>query len=132
MQVVLNLKQCEGLVQHAHEELGILMSNIHIFCYTRNIGGKVCKYMFNNLFHGAWCVIKFEHHLMHLHLIGYYPCQLLVVKKPPFYTYVFNYIQFKNIIEKNKCSCKVFFTARKCFSQLQTKKVDKYKLKMTF
>jgi hypothetical protein len=40
--------------------------------------------------------------------------------------------QLQNIIERNKCNCRVLFATRKCFFQLQTKKVDKYKSKMTF
>ncbi len=40
--------------------------------------------------------------------------------------------QLKNMVEKNKCSCKIFFAIGKCFFQIQTKKVDKYNLKMTF
>ncbi len=44
----------------------------HIVCFRHNIGDKGCNYRFNNVFHGVWCVTKFGHHLIHLHLIYNY------------------------------------------------------------
>jgi hypothetical protein len=40
----------------------------HIVFSKHNIGGKGCSYKCNNLFLGVWCVTKFMHILMHLHL----------------------------------------------------------------
>jgi hypothetical protein len=33
--------------------------------FKNNIGRKACNWRFDNLFHNAWCVIKFVHHLMY-------------------------------------------------------------------
>jgi hypothetical protein len=51
--------------------------------------------------------------------------QMHPVENPPFETMF-------NIVENDKNSFKVFFATKKYFSQLQTKKVNKYKLTMTF
>jgi hypothetical protein len=47
----------------------------HTICSRHNIGGKECNCKFRNLFVSLWCVIKFEHLLMHLHFT-YNPYQL--------------------------------------------------------
>ncbi len=53
------------------------------------------------------------------------------VENPPFCNYIFNYCLIINIVENFKNSCKLFFAIGKCFSQLQTSKVDKYKSKVS-
>jgi hypothetical protein len=46
----------------------ILGFDAHIVCFRHNIGGEGCNCKFNNLFFDVWCVTKFVHHLMHLHI----------------------------------------------------------------
>jgi hypothetical protein len=53
----------------------ILGSNIHIICPKHSTSGDGCICKFNNLFLGVWCVTKFRHLSMHLHL-SYNPYQL--------------------------------------------------------
>jgi hypothetical protein len=53
------------------------------------------------------------------------------VENPPFCNYIFNYCLITNIVENLKNNCKLFFAIGKCFSQLQTTKVDKYKSKVS-
>ncbi len=47
----------------------ILACNDPIVCFRHNIHDGGCNYMFNNVFHGVWCVIEFRYHSMHLHFI---------------------------------------------------------------
>jgi hypothetical protein len=54
-----------------------------------------------------------------------------LVENPPFCNCIFNYCSTTNIIENDKNNYKLFFATRKCFSQLQTSKVDKYKSKVS-
>jgi hypothetical protein len=54
-----------------------------------------------------------------------------LVENPPFCNCIFNYCSITNIVENDKNSCKLFFATGKCFSQLQTSKVDKYKSRMS-
>jgi hypothetical protein len=56
---------------------------------------------------------------------------LFTSENPPFCNYSFNYCSTTNIVENYKNSCKLFFAIGKCFSQLQTSKVDKYKSKVS-
>jgi len=38
-----------------------------------NVDREACNWRFNNLFHGAWCVIRFMHHVMHpFHIYNFY------------------------------------------------------------
>jgi len=53
----------------------ILGSNGHIIYSRHNTSGEGCNCKFNNLFLGVWCVTKFEHFSMHIHLT-YNPYQL--------------------------------------------------------
>jgi hypothetical protein len=55
-----------------------------------------------------------------------------LIEKPPFVTMSSITFQLQNIVERNKCSCKVFFVTTKYFFQIQTKKVEYYKSKITF
>ncbi len=44
-----------------------------IVCFKASIDGEPCNWRFNNLFHNAWCVIKFVHHLMYpFHIYNLY------------------------------------------------------------
>jgi hypothetical protein len=47
----------------------ILGFDIPIVHFIHNISIKGCNYKFNNVFHGVWCVTKFGHHSMHIHLV---------------------------------------------------------------
>jgi hypothetical protein len=46
----------------------ILGFNGHTICSKHHTGGEGCNYKFNNLFLNVWCVTKFKHLSMHLHL----------------------------------------------------------------
>jgi hypothetical protein len=46
----------------------ILVFDKHIVCFKHNTSGEGCNCKFSNLFLGVWCVIKFGHLSMHLHL----------------------------------------------------------------
>jgi hypothetical protein len=81
--------------------------NNNLLCYSTSVGS-----CYNNL-HGQ--IVKFK----------------TLVENPPFCNYIFNYCSTTNIVENYKNSCKLFFTTRKCFSQLQTSKVNKYKSKVS-
>jgi hypothetical protein len=52
-------------------------------------------------------------------------------RKLPFCNKIFKYCPIINIVKNYKNSFKLFFATRKCFFQLQTSKVDKYKLRMS-
>ncbi len=60
-----NMKALWGMFM---KSWAILVSDKHTLCSKNGTGGKGCNYKFNNLFPGVWCVIKFGHLLMHLHL----------------------------------------------------------------
>ncbi len=53
-------------------------------------------------------------------------------KSPSLVTMSPTTFQLQNIVERNKCSCKVFFAIRKYILKLQTKKIKNYKSKLTF
>jgi hypothetical protein len=54
-----------------------------------------------------------------------------LVENPHFCNYIFNYCSTTNIVENDKNSCKLFFAIGKCFFQLQTNKIDKYKSRVS-
>jgi len=47
----------------------ILRFNELVVCFKHNIHDGGCNYMFNNVFHGVWCVNEFKYHSKHLHFI---------------------------------------------------------------
>jgi hypothetical protein len=53
----------------------ILGSNRYTICSKHNTNGEGCICKFNSLFLGVWCVTKFGHLSIHLHLT-YNPYQL--------------------------------------------------------
>jgi hypothetical protein len=67
-----NVKTLWDMLMKSWATLG---SNEHTICSKHKIGGEGCNYKFNNFFISVWCVTKFRHLSMYLHLT-YSPYQL--------------------------------------------------------
>jgi len=53
-----------------------------------------------------------------------------LVENPPFCNYIFNYCSTINQVKNYTSNCNLFFTIGKCFLQLLTSNVEKYKLRV--